>query len=91
MALIFKKKLILVEAKEIEFPDKQNPSEIVKKFKYTFLDETGNLVEGYLDTPDYVKDVQDVEGFDESKAKVYSFAVRKFNDKTSYILQPKAK
>lgn len=91
MALITKKKLILVEAKEIEFEDKEKPGSKIKKWKYTFLQQDGNLLIGYLPGADYKAEVQDVEGWDETKAKVFLFAPRIFNGETTYILQPKAK
>jgi hypothetical protein len=90
MALLTKKNLILVEAKEIKFLDKQTGKEITK-WKYTFLQEDGNLVIGYLPTADYKGEVQDVEGWDGSKAKAFVFAPKLFEGVTTYVLQPKSK
>lgn len=90
MALLTKKNLILVEAKEIKFQDADTKQEIVK-WKYTFLQEDGNLVIGYLPTADYKGEVQDVEGWDGTKAKAFVFSPRIFEGKTTYVLQPKTK
>jgi len=90
MALLSKKNLILVEAKEIKFKDKESGKDI-SKWKYTFLQDNGDLVIGYLNTPDYRGEVQDVEGWDNTKAKAYVFTPKIYEGVTTYSLQPKAK
>lgn len=85
MALIVKKNLILVEARKIEFKDKET-GQPVQKFKYVFLTPDELLISGYLDTDDYLKEVQNVEGWESEKSKIYSFALSEFKGETSLKL-----
>lgn len=86
--LILKKKLILVEAKKIEFVGKD--MEQIEKIKYTFLTKEGSLYEAYEDAPGtYLKDVTEVNAWDETKAKEYPFKASLYNKETVYKLQPR--
>jgi hypothetical protein len=86
--LTLKKNLILVEAKKIEFKGQDNES--VEKIKYTFLTKEGSLIEGFEDAPGtYMKDVQEVDSWDETKAKKYPFRASLFHGETKYTLLPK--
>lgn len=87
MPIIIKKKLILVEAKKIEFVGRD--MEKVEKVKYTFLTPDGQLTEAFDDNGGYTKDIQEVSAWDDKKAKEYPFKATLFNGRTEYKLMPK--
>ena len=89
MPVIVKKKLILVEAKKISFKDKETGEDLTK-YKYQFLTPDQKLLTGYLDTPDFMSDVQEVEGYSEEKAKEYKFKLSEYNGNTNEVLMPKS-
>jgi hypothetical protein len=86
---VAKKQLILVEAKRISFTGRDGT---VDKIKYTFLQADGNLMQAYEELPgSYLKEVQEVDGWDEKKAKSYSFRATVYQGKTEFKLLPKTK
>lgn len=82
-----KKKLILVDATNIEFQGREGG--MVKKCKYTFLQADGTLMEAYDDKGSYSKDVVNCSAWDEALAKEFVFSAKLFQGKTTYKLVPK--
>ena len=80
MPIIIFKKLILVEAKQLSFTGKKG--DIVKKWKYTFLNSSNELVVGYDDIGFYKDHVQVVSGWEASKAQDYSFELKEYRGQT---------
>lgn len=72
------KKLILVSAQKINFKDKET-KEPVSKYKYLFLKPDGTYLVAYDEIGFYKDDVVDqVVGWDDSKAKHYPFELKEF-------------
>lgn len=73
------KKLILVSAEQITIKDKET-GEPIKKWKYLFMQKDGSYMKPQYDEIGlYVKDVaNDVQGWDESKAKTYMFNLKEY-------------
>jgi len=85
MMLQKKEKLVLVEIKPIDFKDKDTGA-IVKKYKYTFLNEAGEIRSGY-DEKEKLKDrVVDTDKFIPEKSFEYSFEGKVWNDVLSWRL-----
>jgi hypothetical protein len=83
-----KKHLILIDAERKKWVSKDLKN--VDKIEYTFLDKEGNLMASWEDAPGtYVKDVQNVDAWDEAFAKDYVFIVKLFKGSKTYKLQPK--
>lgn len=73
------KKLILTSVERITFKDKETRSP-VSKFKYLFLKPDGTYLVAYDEIGFYKDDVVDqLQGWDESKAKHYPFELKEFN------------
>ncbi len=76
MPILKEVKLILVDAKEIEFMGDKN--EPIKKWKYTFLQEDGTLKVGYDSNGIYKDDVKTVKSWDSAKAQNYFWELTEF-------------
>lgn len=89
MPVIVSKKLICVSAEKVSWQGREGKQ--IEKYKYMFLDKDMNLIQGFLDSPDYVQDVQQIENgvFEEAKAKTYLFEKRFFQGKTTDKLMPR--
>lgn len=84
MPIIQQKKLILVEAKEINFQGRNG--EAVKKWKYTFLGPDEKLSVAYDDYGVYGKRVKSVNGWDPIQAENFTFVLREFQGQTKLQL-----
>lgn len=90
MPLVIKDKLILIEAKKIEFKDKKT-GENVEKYKYEFLNSDNQIIVGYLSTDDYIQEVKTIEGgYQEELANEYVFKLSEYEGKTNRVLMPKS-
>lgn len=89
-----KRRLILVNSQEIEFPETKQgrqTGQVVKKVKYTFFDRDLNVFEGYADTDvfsDYVVDMEDML-WDENLAHDFKFQIKIFRGQKTEQLYPK--
>jgi len=78
MPITIKRRLILVEANPKEWTSKQT-GDIVKKWRYKFVDKDLNYYVAYDDFGTLKNNVETIEGWDETKAKDYQFAISEFN------------
>jgi len=97
MPITSTERLILVEAKKIEFTSKKT-GDIVKKWKYKFVQKFApgakpEFVVAYDDLGVYSENVETIDGWDESKAKDYVFTLTEFDGETKkklYIAKDEA-
>jgi len=85
MPIILPKKLILIGAKQISFTDQRTGKQI-DTWKYQFIDKDLKFVNAYDETGLYRNDVQTVTGWDETKAKDFTFLLREYNGETKMSL-----
>lgn len=84
MAIIHKKRLVLVEMQPIKL---KNGTE---KFKYTFLAPDNSIVLGYDNLGEYADLVVDSDGkYDDSQAHEFNFTPKEFEGKISDKLMTK--
>lgn len=81
MPITIKKRLILVEAKPINFKSKET-GEMVSKWRYKFIDPDMKYHVGYDDLGVYSSDVETIENWDDKKAKDYLWSLTEFNGET---------
>jgi len=83
--LVKQKELICIGAEQISLKDG------TKKWKYTFLQPDLKFLTAYDDKGEYKDDVVDVEGWDATKAKKYTFTVKEWQGTQTERLMPKSK
>jgi len=85
MAIIHKKRLMLVDVIEIELKNG------VKKFKYTFITSDNKLMNAYDNTGEYADLVVDCDGkYDDILAHEFCFTPKEFKGVVSEKLMPRA-
>jgi len=82
MPIINNQKLILADARQIQFTDKRTGA-LVSKWKYTFLTPEGKLKRGFDDNGFYKDEVKVCTGWDESLAKDYPWELTEFQGETT--------
>lgn len=84
MPLFLTKKLILIEARQIEFEGKNGSK--VKKWKYTFLTPDEKLMTSYDDNGVYADKVKTIQKWDEKESQPFTFVMREFQGQTKLQL-----
>lgn len=88
MALIQKRKLILVETKKGTFTPTNGEQQgtIIHGWHLTFLNAEGKLVTAWTTDEEYCREIKDVEEYHVDDAKDYWFTVREFQGRTKYSI-----
>lgn len=87
MPLVQKRQLILIKHEASEFVGRSD-GQVKKGFRLEFLDESGQIISGWSDTPGYGSEVKTVEGWEPDKASYYWFNVKEWQGVRKESLVP---
>lgn len=83
--LLKKEKLHLIQCSEVKFPDKVTGEEITK-FKYTFLNEANEVINGYLPDLKFQDKISASGEYEAKSAWMFIWSGREWDRKMKFTL-----